>query len=134
MGQGGVSANSRWHLQNGLCLLTAARGICDVWKTILPWQKKRYLQNAPRVQWFQLMRSSHEVMRWIYRDAALLLHSHHTQSVCTSQHPAPQNKPAWQCRYRKTGIQGKLLFIALLISNKIQAAVCDRLFAYGEKD
>lgn len=105
-------------------------------KTILPWQKKRYLQNAPHVQWLRLMRPSQEFMRWIYGDAALLLHSHHAQSVCSSQYPALQNKPAQQWLYRKAGIQGKILFIAESISNKIQAAVfivCDRLFAQGEK-
>lgn len=63
-------------------------------KNILPWQKKRYLQNTPHVQWLLFMRPSHEFMRCIYEDVALLLHSHRAQSVCTSQCPGLQNKPA----------------------------------------
>lgn len=83
-----------WHLQNGLCLPTAARGIRDVWKNYSALAEKKNLQNTPHVQWLRLMRPNHEFMRWMYGDAALLLHSRHAQSVYTSQYPALQNKPA----------------------------------------
>lgn len=63
-------------------------------KTIMPWQKRRYLQNGPHVQWLQLMRPSHDIMGWICRDAALLFHCHRAQSVCPSQiQPHKINQP-----------------------------------------
>lgn len=57
-----VSAISRWHLQNGLCLPTAARGICDIWKKLFCLGRKKIPTKCSSCS----MVTTHETQSWVY--------------------------------------------------------------------
>lgn len=78
----GFSAMSRWHLQNGLCLPKAARGICDAWKNYSALAEEKKIYKMLLV--FSCYHSWDPIMSlWggFMGDSPLLLRSHHSQSL-----------------------------------------------------